>query len=100
MTYLLNGSVVNASNEEKAIILKCQTSKSIPIGSEIFDKSGEELAVTGQGGRALVRVKDMVGALTVQWGVKSTETCNSNYAVDGNSKANSNGLIPIRLQCR
>ncbi len=98
--YVLNKAVVDEAQEHKAIILKCETNKPIPIGSEIFDKSGEELAVTGQGGRALVRVKDTAGTLKVQWGVKSTETCGSKYAVDGNAKANSNGLIPLRLQCR
>jgi outer membrane usher protein FimD/PapC len=97
---VLNKAVVDESKEHKAIILKCETIKQIPIGSEIFDKSGEELAVTGQGGRALVRVKDTAGRLKVQWGVKSTEICESEYAVDGNAKANSNGLIPLRLQCR
>jgi len=98
--YVLNKAVSDELGEHRAIFLTCQTSKQIPIGSEIFDKTGEELAVTGQGGRALVRVKDTAGTLTVQWGAKTTDTCASKYAIDGKSSANSSGLIPLRLQCK
>ena len=89
-----------ASAEAQAIILKCQVKRPIPIGSEIFDTDGEEIAITGQGGRALVRVKNTSGTLKVQWGIRAHEFCQSDYAFNGDAKSNSNGLIPLRLQCK
>lgn len=87
------------SNGEMPILLSCKSQLPIPIGSEIFDSSGAEIAITGQGGRALVRVKEDVGVLKVQWGVRPSEFCQSPYAIESNTKVNSNGFIPMQLQC-
>lgn len=88
------------ASDETAIILVCKTTTAIPMGSEIVDSSGDEIAVTGQGGRALVRVKEQVGTLKVQWGVKANEFCEADYHLERNAKPNSNGLIAMHVQCR
>lgn len=74
-----------------------QTGKDIPMGAVMYDMSGKEVGMVGQGKQAYARLEKTKGRLTVSWGNDSAQQCHVDYNLQ--DLDTSQYLVMVNAKC-
>jgi len=61
--------------------------RDLPFAAQVLDAEQRLVGYVSQGGRALLRVHELKGELTVNWGPEAEQTCRFSYAVPDEAEA-------------
>ncbi len=60
----------------------------LPFGAQVFDESGADAGMVGQGGQIYVRTEQLQGRLLIQWGAETSQRCHVPYSLDSSTTDN------------
>jgi len=101
----LDGSIVLLrfkANRGRPLLLQLTLDKDgrVPLGASVLDAQDQEVGQVGQASKAVVRVKEDAGKLTVVWGDKPEQRCTLDYQLNSKTVANASGMTPLALNCK
>ncbi|MBV6694012.1 fimbria/pilus outer membrane usher protein [Serratia quinivorans] len=80
---MLNVKFLTKMGRPLLITLKDAEGVPLQMGSSLFDSSGNNAGIIGQGGIAFVRGLEGKGALTAKWGTGKNDQCVAQYSLSG-----------------
>lgn len=71
--------------------------QTIPMGADVRDATGDVIGMVGQAGQVYVRVEQLQGTLSLNWGDDAGQSCTLPYYIDTAQLAQP--LIKLQAQC-
>lgn len=79
------------------VLFSFEQTGDIPMGAAVYDVTGKEVGMVGQGKQAYARLEQTEGKLTVRWGDDSNQQCHVNYNLQ--DLDTSQYLVMVNAKC-